>query len=370
MEFPSMASVFDIFWNSPLSESCSSQLPLSKYGIIANANGSFFGNRVNLFYGADVATPHYLKNGTAVNGGIPQRGSLAALRGATTELIVRGVTNASYDGLLVLDIESVYPLWDYDFGPLGRERTASIAYTREKYPSLNESEVEAVAREEFNEGMAVFYSAQLATIATLRPRATIGYYRLPHCWYNESAPTDACLPSPRPADSLSWLFGAESGIFPGAYFSSENTTVATQHAIPQIAEAVRVAQAYSGGRARVLPYMSYAYRSGPRWPSLLSREQLWQAFAIPSSLGAHGMVLWGGSDDAAAGDCETLRVALDSWLGSQILELKANLSRCSVANCGGHGRCATHYRPLRETSPERRPATLFLRSTLRPYPTL
>ena len=64
---------FIVVWNHPDAgcEKRGFNLGFEKWGIIDNTHDSFFGENMNTFYGIG-AMPHILKNGTYVNGGIPQ----------------------------------------------------------------------------------------------------------------------------------------------------------------------------------------------------------------------------------------------------------------------------------------------------------
>ncbi|XP_069120535.1 hyaluronidase-like [Argopecten irradians] len=111
---------FTVVWNVPSAvchDKYNVSLNLSRYGITHNDNESFFGKEMVLFYEPTPGLyPKYLRNGSAINGGLPQ----FALQKSNIEKHVRKVEldiqqtirGAEFSGLAVVDWESWRPIFD------------------------------------------------------------------------------------------------------------------------------------------------------------------------------------------------------------------------------------------------------------------
>ena len=128
---------FEIVWNGP-SAGCSNPhapagtaLPLAKYGVSVNANQSFSGAVITIFYsigkfpilkGAMNATACWSKHvpgcsynpwgeiNATQNGGVPQAADIASHLAALVPQVEAEVPDAEFDGLLIVDWEAWRPL--------------------------------------------------------------------------------------------------------------------------------------------------------------------------------------------------------------------------------------------------------------------
>jgi hypothetical protein len=347
--------LFDVVWNSDLSLHCqalNATLRLEENGIRTNTNQAWFGRTIATLYGAGGAMPSADgPNGSLVNGGIPQLANRSLIE-QQTQILLEAAVPADFDGLGVFDIEypQLYPLWQYDFGPgdqLVRRLATNYSAARS---GLNGSALVNRTVADFNSGMQALWQLQLRTAKRLYPHATFGYYRMPHCWFSEAQPTAPCNGQMSDGDALAWLWATETGLFPGVYFASGATNRSNRDAIDRlistVRESIRVAQGHGGGRPKVMPFVSYAYRGGPSDHHQLPDEMMWAMVSAPASLGADGVVIWGGSGDALTVDCKNLSAAFDR-LQPRLKALRAELTECASVNCTGHGRCARWYSPMR-----------------------
>jgi hypothetical protein len=343
-------AIFDVVWNSDLSQHCQSinkTLPLEQNGVRTNDNQSWFGSTIATLYNAGAAMPSARANGSLINGGIPQLADRGLIQSATRSLLRNALPSDFGDGIGVFDIEypQLYPLWGYDFGPANQKvRQLAANFTAHRHPGLSGAALVNQTVHDFNEGMAELWQLQLQTAKELYPRGTFGYYRMPHCWYNNLHPFAPCNGATTDGDKLAWLWKSEGGIFPGAYFASGNDANASARLVSTVREAVRVAQVHGKGRPKVMPFVSYGYRGGSKDHQLLPPDMMWDMLSGPASLGAAGVVIWGGSGDAATVDCGALAQALNT-IGPRLRALRSQLAQCAVATCSGHGRCATWYTP-------------------------
>ena len=343
-------SIFDVVWNSDLSLHCQAinkTLRLEQNGVRANADQAWFGDTIATLYGAGAAMPSAAgPNGSLINNGIPQLADRDLIKNATATLLGNSLPEG-FSGFGAFDIEypSLYPLWAYDFGAEDQTvRRLATNWTAARHPELTGPALQNQTAEDFDAAMAELWELQLETAADLFPRGRFGYYRMPHCWYNNAEPFAPCNGQERDADKLAWLWRSEGALFPGAYFGSDNNANATARIISTIREAVRVAQAHGGGRPKVMPFVSYAYRGGSKDHRLLPADMMWKMLSVPASLGVAGVVVWGGSGDVHTVDCDALSDSLDV-VGPRLKELRARLSACAVTNCSGHGRCASFPSP-------------------------
>ena len=347
------SGISDVVWNSDLSRHCqsiNSTLPLEQNGVRTNGNQSWFGSTIATLYNAGAAMPSAAgTNGSLINGGIPQLADRGLIQSATRKLLQDALPADFTDGIAVFDIEypQLYPLWGYDFGPADQTvRQLATNFTAHRHPGLSGAALLNQTMVDFNAGMGELWQLQLQTAKGLYPRGTFGYYRMPHCWYTDLHPFDACNGATTGGDQLAWLWKSEDGIFPGAYFASGNDANASARLVSTVREAVRVAQVHGKGRPKAMPFVSYAYRGGAKDHRLLPPAMMWNMLSLPASLGANGAVIWGGSGDAATVDCGDLAQALNA-IGPRLRLLRSQLAQCAAATCRGHGRCATWYTPTR-----------------------
>ncbi|XP_060073730.1 hyaluronidase-like [Ylistrum balloti] len=146
---------FAVVWNVP-SAVCQDKfkvlLNLSHYGIIQNLNQSFFGENIVLFYEPTPGLyPKYLSNGSAINGGLPQKSKLQKHLRRVQYDVNRTIPVADFSGLAVIDWESWRPIFDRNMYDKSQVTyiTKSEGLVRQYHPTWNDSQVKIEARKEF-----------------------------------------------------------------------------------------------------------------------------------------------------------------------------------------------------------------------------
>lgn len=124
--------------------------------------------------------PSLSRDGREVNGGLPQRGDLAAhLSLAVTQL--SDLLRPDFSGLAVIDREEWRPLWETNFGPKMEYRRLTQLLVKQEHPDLSERAVAALARRMFEE--------TLQSAVRERPKGLWGFYGFPSCFNKHRRPT-------------------------------------------------------------------------------------------------------------------------------------------------------------------------------------
>lgn len=153
-----IASAYRVVWNVPTGN-CYGHLPtgsLQRYGISANPNNAWMGDVITLMYNTGV-WPYVLKNGTWLNGGVPQNSNITLHLATLKEQLQNDVGDPSYGGLIVLDFEAWRPLWGENYDSLNVYQKASIQLVQREQPSWNSSQVLTEAEAQFDAGARTFF---------------------------------------------------------------------------------------------------------------------------------------------------------------------------------------------------------------------
>lgn len=132
--------------------------------------------------------PFISRDGTEVNGGLPQNADLGAHLALAEGQIARRL-RSDFTGLAVVDWEDWRPMWARNFGAKAVYRRRSKRRVRRERLELaaaaaGKEEVVAEARREFEEGARQLMGETLRLGVTSRPGGLWGFYGLPAC-YNE-----------------------------------------------------------------------------------------------------------------------------------------------------------------------------------------
>ena len=169
-----------VIWNADWPVSCpnttlrATLLALvSATGVRTNAGGAMNGRWIQTLSNPGL-WPHFLKNGTGVNGGVPQAGNVDAHRRRLT-IDIEAKIEKSFRGAAVVDFEAWSPLWAQ-----GSQddvyHNASRAAVRSAHPGWSPDKIDAEAQSQFEAGARRFFEATLEVGRAMRPEAQWGFY--------------------------------------------------------------------------------------------------------------------------------------------------------------------------------------------------
>jgi len=260
------AGDFEIAWNSPWPSSCKTKVKtdaLTRFGIQTNAANAFNGRTITTFYNNPGRMtlgrwPCFYKNGTSLNGGLPQLGNLTAHL-AQVRLDVARLLPEDFSGLAVIDWEVWKPWLD--------EGDRSVYFN--KSLELTHGDV-ASAIAAFNTSSLEFMVQTLQAAKEVRPNGRWGYFGVVGCTFDVD--TEACRPEfQRRNDALHALWGAGSALYPELYATCRFQTTAkeptcdpqakvTKKIEARLQEAMRVVSSLPGK-----PCGGIYMVSGPTW---------------------------------------------------------------------------------------------------------
>lgn len=253
-------------------------------------------------------------NKVDAHGGIPQRADLSAhLKQLVADLETKppegweAAVSPAFDGYIVLDYESWRANWGWTNTPY---RTASLAYTSAKNPSLNASALARLAEAQYNQSAMTFLIATVRVVRQRFPRARgVGMYDYPlalaypfgfgingSCASTGSGCPRSDCPSPqcgagqRAADNAMLpLYREMTALYPSLYLThpsdwNETDAVHNREMIEgAAAESFRVAQLVGLPSSSVVPYTWYRYHDGgPASLTLLNDTDAKLEFALAS----------------------------------------------------------------------------------------
>ncbi|KAK2898627.1 hypothetical protein Q8A67_010045 [Cirrhinus molitorella] len=341
---------FSVIWNIPTAR-CQRRygvsLPLHQFNIIHNSQQRFQGQNMSIFYQHRLGLyPYINRQGTEVNGGLPQQGYLIAHL-TLAEAQIRKVLRKTFSGLAVLDWEAWQPIWMWNFGKRIVYRKFSKKLVRWKHPEMTEDEVKSEAKAEFELAARVFMQETLHLGVHLCPKGLWGFYGFPSCYNNhgqgESGYTGQCHNGTEILnDRLAFLWQRSTALYPSIYLwrklaGHPHAQLMVRH---RVLEALRVASQHSRG-TEALPVFPYARVAFTHTLEFLNQTDLEHTLGESAALGAAGVVLWGELSFAKSKrQCALLRDYISSELGEYIAALQAGVMNCSKRMCNAQGRCA------------------------------
>ena len=197
--------LWPVVWNSKWPQDCDdgdeeqqrrAKLLRDFFQVDINEDANYYGHAgsdiINTM-GAFGAWPHFSQNdGVPINGGLPQRGNITLHLARVRIDIESYMPSADFAGHSVIDFEEWAPTFDANnYSPSGvvtaDYQNMSRAWVLERHPSWNASQVQAVAREEFDAAARMFIRETLLLGKAMRPRAQWGYYGYPSCgkWHDQ-----------------------------------------------------------------------------------------------------------------------------------------------------------------------------------------
>ncbi|XP_058640180.1 hyaluronidase-3 isoform X3 [Onychostoma macrolepis] len=341
---------FSVIWNIPTAR-CQRRygvsLPLRQFNIIHNSQQRFQGQNMSIFYQRRLGLyPYINRQGSKVNGGLPQQGSLKAHL-SLAEAQINEVLRHTFSGLAVLDWEAWQPIWMWNFGTRIVYRKISKKLVRWKHPDMSEEEVKSEAKAEFELGARLFMEETLRLGVRLCPEGLWGFYGFPSCYNNQgqgqSGYTGQCHNGTEILnDRLAFLWQHSTALYPSIYLWRKlaghvHAQLMVRH---RVLEAFRVASQHSPG-TEALPVFPYARVAFTHTLAFLNQTDLEHTLGESAALGAAGVVLWGELSFAKSKrQCALLRDYISSELGEYVAALQAGVRNCSKRMCNNQGRCA------------------------------
>ncbi|KAM9410514.1 hyaluronidase-1 [Pholidichthys leucotaenia] len=336
-------------WNAPTA-TCLSRygvnLDLGMFSIVKNQNETFMGGNITIFYADELGLyPRYSGQGEAINGGLPQNGSLERHLRAASDDIRTDIPDREFQGLAVVDWESWRPVWERNWDTKQVYWEGSRALVRSKHPDWNPEQVDAAARVQFEEAGRKFMEETLKLGQEERQNGLWGFYGFPSCYnsYNEKSTnyTGACpAVEMKRNDELFWLWNASSALYPDIYLSLEMRGLDREvflYAHHRILEAMRVGAQATPLAPLVFPYARIVYTYTL---DFLSQEHLMYTIGESAAVGSAGVVLWGDSSfSKSKATCEAVKSYVDATLGPYLVNITSAAVLCSKTICSSQGRC-------------------------------
>lgn len=192
-------------------------LPRSKFeilGVVCTVEGCHYEEFIPEFPSLNGAGPPWCVDASTncINGGVPQRANLTRQLEIFDQRIGAWIPDEEWDGWAALEFENWTPIWEENTDPTSwhglRYQQYSIALVKAEFPSLNETEVVAKAKEEYEEGAVAFMKGVLDHLHQLRPKARFGFYGFPNQYYCTLGCTDGCNCYADPTDGA--ILGARN----------------------------------------------------------------------------------------------------------------------------------------------------------------
>jgi hypothetical protein len=405
-ETTSSNPAFEVVWNSPF-EGCTkcpnpnaqlSAKTAAEFHITANDGMAFAGSKIALLYeltgafpalrgdyiagsipcwadgaSADNCTLRPFANISVVrNGGVPQAADVQAVANKTASaLLADSRVPANFSGLLVLDFEAWRPLSadnDALYSPLSTGGYTLSLYTQygrqlvqQQHPSWDDARITVAAIQQFDAAAQAVFTAALVACKLTRPHARVGYYGFP----GMISPIDT-HPASFAGTELLWLWRQLDVLIPSDYlwapqFTSRQPARARVNVEMSLHLADLVLNA-TGRRPAVFPYVWIWPRGVGSWPWKNTSNytggargaDLAASIEVPAAMGADGVILWGSSagvDSRSVSHyvnnscvlCENIQDYLTSAAGPVMAECVEEREKCAVAECSGHGRCASQF---------------------------
>ncbi|XP_061544545.1 hyaluronidase-2 [Phycodurus eques] len=337
-----------LVWNAP-TQDCAPRhgvtLPLDQFDIVASPNEGFVRQNLTIFYKERLGLyPYYERDGTTVNGGLPQLASLSEHYDKMPEGVQKYIREPGTKGLAVIDWEEWRPLWIRNWDSKDIYRSKSREMVLKKNPTWSQEQVAKVAQQEFELSARKFMLETLKLAKNLRPNQLWGFYLFPDCYnhdyrnglknYTGRCPT---LEMGR-NDQLNWLWMECTALFPSIYMGSvlRSTHYGRLFVRNRVKEAMRLASVGDGLARPVFVYTRPTYINQM---ALLTETDLVSTIGESIALGVEGVIFWGDSSYSSDSSCSALKDYLNGALGRYLLNVSTAAQQCSRARCNLHGRC-------------------------------
>ncbi|CAN9511779.1 unnamed protein product [Ophioblennius macclurei] len=336
-------------WNAPTQE-CAPRhgvtLSLDQFHIVATPNEGFVRQNLTIFYKERLGLyPYYKRDGTAVNGGLPQLASLTQHYEKMPEGVQKYIRDSDAKGLAVIDWEEWRPLWIRNWDVKDIYRIKSCEMVAKKNPTWTPGQVKKVAQQDFELWSRKFMLDTLKLAKNLRPNQLWGFYLFPDCYnhdyrgglqnYTGRCPELEMFRN----DQLNWLWMECRALFPSIYMGAalRSTNHGRLFVQNRVKEAMRLASVGNGLARPVFVYTRPTYISQM---TLLTETDLVSTIGESVALGAAGIIFWGDASYASNNaSCSTLNEYLKGPLGRYLLNVTTAAEQCSRELCKFRGRC-------------------------------
>lgn len=258
-------------WNAP-TEDCGPRhgirFHLDLFNIVASPNEGFVRQNLTIFYKERLGLyPYYERDGTAVNGGLPQLASLTQHYEKMPEGVQKYIREPNAKGLAVIDWEEWRPLWIRNWDIKDMYRNKSRKMLAKKNPHWSPEQVGKVAQQEFELSARKFMLETLKFAKNLRPSQLWGFYLFPDCYnhdyrgglknYSGRCPDVEMARN----DQLNWLWTESTALFPSVYMDSvlRSTSHGRLFVRHRIKEGMRLASVGNGLARPVFVYTRPTY---------------------------------------------------------------------------------------------------------------
>eukprot|EP01084_Bolivina_argentea_P195378 335189_1 len=283
---------------------------------------------------------------TPINGGVPQAGNLSIHLNYIEQHLPQWIPNINWNGNAVIDFEEWTSIWNYMSGSV--YQNYSIQLAQQQYPNYNSSQIEAIAKNEFESAATKWFVETLKTCTSIRPKARWGYYGFPRNNWWPCTGTDADMkcgyqdPTQGPiyrnySDQQIPIWQVSGALYPSIYLQPAPYTYYHSLAFlnSTITESLRCAKNGNITGNLVYPFMWQKYHNGT---TLLSPQDLNISVKNPYDLGAQGLIIWGAWDTAAN---NSMWNYLNETTGPVVYSVVEYVNECSQKFCSCHGRCAS-----------------------------
>ncbi|XP_012660604.2 hyaluronidase-1-like [Otolemur garnettii] len=341
---------FNIFWAAP-TVYCKNfynvDMNLQVFDIISNPLETQSGSTIAIFYPNELGYyPFFSQEGKSFNGGIPQNMSLSKHLRKAADDIGEALPWWRSAGLVVIDWESWKPQWDRNWGSRVIYKSHSLAFTRSHHPDWSEMKVKTVAQEEFENAGRSLMNITLTLALEMRPKCLWGFYLYPDCYnydyrinpemYTGNCPDGEIFRN----NQLMWLWRKSTALYPSIYLDKilKSSLNALKFVHYRVREAMRIAE-----MARpdyVLPVFIFSRPFYLQSIEVLSQEDLVHTIGESASLGAAGIILWGGYNYSASKEnCLSVKKSIQGPLGHYAVNVTSAAKLCSHSLCNNRGRC-------------------------------
>ncbi|KAH7729822.1 Protein CHHY-1 [Aphelenchoides avenae] len=348
---------FEIFWNIP-SHHCHRRgygLDPQRFGIRTNLNQTYYGGHVVTFYEDRLGLyPKTLRvrNSTTgkwqnqrVNGGVPQCVDLNAHLEKVEHDIVRAIPDPEFDGLAVIDYEAWRPLYRLNWFTRRSYQEVSIEDARQRYPSMSEKSVRAIAEILFDQSAKEFFVKTIQLGRKLRPKARWGFFDYPLCNYDagETGEPECKAKYDTYNEDMLYMYEESDALFPPIYLYhwDEDSAKRQRYVHARILCSQRVLLKVGLDRP-IYIFTKFEYQPYPDQKTgereFYTEADLCNTLSYAAELGVRGSVLWSTSEDMRA-RCDTITNYTNDVLGPFLTENVLKWDRCSEELCNGNGRC-------------------------------
>ncbi|XP_062403838.1 hyaluronidase PH-20-like [Sardina pilchardus] len=338
---------FMVIWNGPLNHCTQDKVPLDMSAFQAVTTPALVKDQfLSLFYRDHMGLCPYTddKTGKEVNGGIPQKGDLAASLAKSRAEVSEYIPESS-PGLGVIDWEDWRPTYERNWDSKSIYEKLSIAYAQQQDPYLTSAQAKLEAKEQFDRAARDFMEGTLNAAISERPEYLWGFYLFPECYnygYSEPGYTGKCKEVVQQRnDELLWLWETSTALYPSAYLPAalKGSHNAALYVRNQVQEAMRVSALPK--RPYTTPVYLYSRLLFSNQNQVFLAEiDLVRSIGESAALGASGAVMWGASADYPnQASCDNLSDYLLSTFNPYVANVTAATQICSNFLCQGNGRC-------------------------------